>query len=178
MIGPYVPFYPTNSPGALCKPEDYLLELILIDTIALADPARDRAAEQMIERCIPADSYDAVMDLYDELSAGDETAAAANEQALLQPWYDAACAKDSLWKIQMIAKLLYVAAGGQVVSTEALADVAALAERIDATPELRALLLVEADQDPTPALRGQARSAGGPAYRVQTSLRSLPGNVQ
>ncbi|MGE5602524.1 MAG: hypothetical protein ACM30E_05710, partial [Nitrososphaerales archaeon] len=82
--------------------DELLLELILIDTVALADPRRGPIAEGLIERVISPGDYARVLDRYDELSDDDD-----NEAGLVEFVFGSASVKDSHWKSNMVRWLIY-----------------------------------------------------------------------
>jgi hypothetical protein len=122
----------------------------------------------MIERCIPGEEYERVMDLYDEMSDDNES-----ESALLLPWYARACAMDSRWKLEMVGKLLYVAAGGRTLTVQAIAEVAVLVEQIGALPEFHALLFMEVETDAGVDQCKQLRYDDQRSYKLQTGFAGV-----
>ncbi len=117
--------------------DELLLELVLIDTVALADPCRSQAAERLIDRVLSPSLYARVMDRYDELSDDDD-----DEAGLVQFFFRRASAKDSHWKSKMLRWFAYIVGGGRPLSSEGLTEVAALAAAMGASLECQALFSV------------------------------------
>ncbi len=115
--------------------DELLLELILIDTVALADPRRGPAAERLIERVLSPSDYARVLDRYDELSDDDD-----DEAGLVEFVFQCASVKDSHWKSKMVRWFVYIVGGGRPLSNEGLTEVAALAAAMGASRECQALL--------------------------------------
>lgn len=115
--------------------DELLLELILIDTVALADPRRGPVAERLVERVLSPSDYARVLDRYDELSDDDD-----DEAGLVEFVFRCASVKDSHWKSKMVRWFVYIVGGGRPLSNEALTEVAALAAAIGASREYQALL--------------------------------------
>lgn len=114
--------------------DERLLELILIDTVAIADPSRGPVAERLIERVLPPSDYARVLDRYDELSDDDD-----DEAGLVDFFFRCASAKDSHWKSKMLRWFMYIVGGGQGLSNEGLIEVASLAAAMGASREWQAL---------------------------------------
>lgn len=114
--------------------DELLLELILIDTVALADPERGPAAERLIERVLPPSDYNRVMARWDELSDDDD-----DESGLVEFCFLRAAAKDSHWKSKMLRWFTYIVGGGRPLSSEGLTEVAGLASAMGAALECQAL---------------------------------------
>lgn len=128
--------------------DEQLLELILIDTVALASPERGPAAERLIERILPPAQYNRVLDRYDELSADDD-----DEAGLVELCFRRAAGKDSHWKSKMLRWFAYIVGGGRSLSSEGLAEVACLAARMAAGCECEGLFKAFSEQPhpPTPS---------------------------
>lgn len=114
--------------------DELLLELILIDTVALADPSRSPAAERLIERVFSPSDYARVLDRYDELSDDDD-----DEAGLVEFVFRCASGKNSHWKSKMVRWFVYIVGGGRPLSSEGLTEVAALAAAMGASRECQAL---------------------------------------
>ena len=114
--------------------DELLLELILIDTVALADPSRGPAAERLIERILSPRDYARVIDRYDELSDDED-----DESGLVDFCFLCASVKDSHWKSKMLRWFSYVVGAGRPLATEGLAEVASLASAMSACAECKAL---------------------------------------
>jgi hypothetical protein len=112
--------------------DDLLLQLIVIDTLAVADPRRTAAAELMLDRCIPRRYRHRVLERYDALTEGwrDD----CDVPAL---WLPRAAARDSRWKTRMIACMIQIVTLDGAVSAAGLAEVAALARMMGAEQECR-----------------------------------------
>lgn len=113
--------------------DDYLLELILMDTIAVAGDCVAPDAERVILRFLPAGLYERIMARYDALSDDRDD----NNPALLKPWLGLAASKSSRWKRKMVARFLCILAAGGAVGDAELAEVAALASAMGARRECR-----------------------------------------
>lgn len=137
------------------KVDDYLLELILLDTIAVSGKRPLPGAERIIQRLLPAGLYDRLIERYDALT-GDYD---ADEQTVLWPWLRKAAGRDSRWKRRMIINFLCVLRTGGPLGTDELAEVAALAARMGAGRECRQVFA---------HLRPRARGAAGAARRAIT----------
>lgn len=114
--------------------DEQLLELILIDTVALSDPRRGPLAEYLIERVFSPRDYARVLDRYDELSDDED-----DEAGLVEFFFRCASAKNSHWKSKMLRWFMYIVGGGQGLSSEGLIEVAALAAAMGAGREWQAL---------------------------------------
>lgn len=124
--------------------DDYLLELILIDTLAVADPARVPAAERLIHKRIPRSIYPLVMDRFDALSED-----ADDDADVLALWLPKAALKDNRWKAKMIRWFVAVVMiGGRRVSVGQLIEIARLASAIGAAPQCQRLFRSAFDFDP------------------------------
>ncbi len=115
--------------------DDCLLQLILIDTVALRDSRRGCIAERLIEQLIPTHQYDLVMARYDELTDDSD-----DETGLLERWFCQAAARDSQWKGAMLAQLLRVIALDGELDAEGVDELGSLAQAIGATEELHTVL--------------------------------------
>lgn len=113
--------------------DDYILELILMDTIAVAGGRPRPGAELAIQRFLPAGLYDRLIERYDALSEDvDEDAS-----TLLQPWLKRAAAKSSRWKRRMIIQFIAIVRAGGAAGPAEWAEVAALAAAMGAGRECR-----------------------------------------
>lgn len=135
--------------------DEMLLELILIDTVALADPRRAPAAERLIEWALSPSDYTRVIDRYDELSDDDD-----DEAGLVEFCFRRAAAKDSHWKSKMLRWFTYIVGGGCPLSSEGLAEVASLASTMGAALECQALFRAQADRPAPPTSHPTSPSAG------------------
>jgi hypothetical protein len=118
--------------------DEYLLELILMDTIAVTGKRCIPNVEHIIQRFIPEGLYDQIIARYDELSDDRED----NNPFFLRRWLRIAASKDSRWKRKMIKRLLCVIrAGGPIGATE-LAEVASLAAAMGADQECRQVFTI------------------------------------
>ncbi len=108
--------------------DELLLELVLIDTVALAEPRRGPVAERLIERVLSPSDYARVLDRYDELSDDED-----DEAGLVDFFFQRAAMKDSHWKSKMLRWFMYIVGGGQGLSSEGLTEVAALAASMGAS---------------------------------------------
>ncbi len=116
--------------------DNWLLELILMDTIAIACDLPLPGAEQVIQHFLPIGIYDQIIARYDTLSEdGDD-----NDPCLLQPWLCKAARKDSRWKHRMIVQFLCIMRTGGAIGPEGWAKVAALAAAMGASRECRQIL--------------------------------------
>ena len=115
--------------------DEMLLELILIDSVALIDPERGAAAERLIERVLTPSDYARVLDRYDELSDDDD-----DEAGLVEFFFQCASVKHSHWKSKMLRWFVYIVGGGQGLSKEGQAEVGSLAAAMGAAREWQALL--------------------------------------
>jgi len=116
------------------KVDELLLELILIDTVALADPRRGPIAERLIERVFSPGDYVRVLDRYDEVSGDDD-----DESRMVAFYFARAACKDSRWKSKMIRWFTHIVGAGQSLTEDGLVEVANLASAIGATIECQAL---------------------------------------
>jgi hypothetical protein len=114
--------------------DEMLLELILVDTVALADPRRGPLAERLIERAMSPSDYTRVLDRYDELSDDDD-----DETGLIEFCFKRASAKDSHWKSKMLRWFTQIVGGGNPLSSDELIEVAGLASAMGANREWEAL---------------------------------------
>ncbi len=113
--------------------DDYLLELILMDSLVFASRRRITDAELIIQKFIPLRFYDRIIAHYDALSEewSDE------EAELCAYWQKCAARKSSAWKQTMIERLLGIACHSGCVDCSGPADVAALARGMGAEQECR-----------------------------------------
>ncbi len=114
--------------------DELLLELFLIDTVALVDAQRAPRAERLIERVLSPSEYTRVIDRYDELSDDDD-----DEAGLVEFFFQRASAKDTHWKSKMLRWFMYLVGGGRGLSSEGLTEVASLAAAMGAGRECQAL---------------------------------------
>lgn len=112
--------------------DDYVLELILMDTIAVAGGRARPGAEQAIQRFLPAGLYDRIIARYAALSDDED-----DDPYLLLPWLRKAARKDSRWKRRMIVRFLCIVRAGGALGADELAEVAALAAAMGAGRECR-----------------------------------------
>ncbi len=115
--------------------DDCLLQLILIDTVALRDSRRGPIAERIIEQSIPLHQYDLVMARYDELTDDSD-----DETGLQEPWYAAAAARDSRWKSALLAQLLRVIAVDSELDAAGIEELGCVAQAIRAIEEFQTVL--------------------------------------
>ncbi len=113
--------------------DDYLLELILMDTIAVAGGRCAPGVERTIQRFLPDGLYDQIVERYDAISwdADDE------DPHLLTPWLRKAAGKNSRWKRRMIVQFLNILRTGGPLGPAEWAEVAALAAAMGAGRECR-----------------------------------------
>ncbi len=116
--------------------DDYLLELILMDTMAVAGGRPIPNAEGVIQRFLPRGLYARIIERYDELSDDGED---DNPNALAR-WLRIAEHKSPRWKSKMIVRFLCIVAAGGPVGYAELAEVAALASAMGAGRECRQIL--------------------------------------
>ncbi|OQA47106.1 MAG: hypothetical protein BWY52_00349 [Chloroflexi bacterium ADurb.Bin325] len=134
MFNPH-PVYPHPTGKTHDYVDDYLLQLILIDTVALRDPRRGPVAERIIEQAIPARQYDLVMARYDELTDDSD-----DETYLLERCFRLAAGRNGHWKGALLAQLRCVIAADGEIDAAGMNELTDLAEAIDATKGLRTLL--------------------------------------
>lgn len=123
--------------------DDFLLELILIDTLTVADPTREELSERLIRRVIPRSIYPRVMDRYDDLSHN-----AADDADVLAQWLPRAAMKDNRWKAKMIRWFVLIVGGGRRVNSEQLIEIANLAAAMGAASHCQHLFRSVFDFDP------------------------------
>jgi hypothetical protein len=114
--------------------DELLLELILIDTVALADPDRGPVAERLIERVLSPNDYMRVLDRYDQLSDDSD-----DESKLMSICFTRAASKDSRWKSKMLKWFTHIVGAGRPLSQDGLVEVASFASAMGATLECQAL---------------------------------------
>jgi hypothetical protein len=119
--------------GVRATLDDYLLELILMDTIAVAGGRLIPGAERVIQRFLPMGLYDRIIARYDALSDDQDD----DGPDLLRPWLKMAASKDSRWKRRMIVRFLCIMAAGGPAGYGELAEIAALATAMGAARECR-----------------------------------------
>lgn len=113
--------------------DDYLLELILMDSLVFASKRHIPDAERIIQSFIPPGFYDRIIARYDALSeAWDDQGA-----ALCAYWHGRAARKSSAWKRMMIERLLGIVCDGGCADCRGPVEVAALAREIAAVAECR-----------------------------------------
>jgi hypothetical protein len=132
MLSPYSMHPSHNTRECL---DDCLLQLILIDTVAMRHPRRGCIAERIIERLMSIHQYDLVMARYDDLT--DDT---DDETGLVDKWFAVAAGRDSDWKGAMLAQLVRVIAVDGELDAEGIDELGSLAQAIGATEELRMVL--------------------------------------
>lgn len=113
--------------------DDYLLELILMDTIAVSGGRIIPDADRVIQRFLPPGLYERIIDRYDALAEDWD----ADEPTLLGPWLKIAASKNSRWKRRMVARFLSILAAGGTIGASELVEVAALASAMGAGRECR-----------------------------------------
>lgn len=123
--------------------DDYLLELILIDTLAVAAPYREVYSERLIRRAIPPSVYGRVMDRFDALSRD-----AADDADILAQWLPRAASKNNRWKAKMVRWFVLVVGGGRRLNSEQLIEIARLAAAMGAAPHCQQLFRAVFDFDP------------------------------
>ncbi len=114
--------------------DEMLLELILIDTVALVDPRRGPVAERLIDRVLSPGDYLRVLDRYDEMT--DDT---DDESELIGICFARAASKDSHWKSKMLRWFTHIIGAGHPLSEDGLVEMASLASAMGATLECKAL---------------------------------------
>ncbi len=114
--------------------DEQLLELILIDTVALVDPRRSCVAERLIERVLSPGDYLRVLDRYDEMTDDSD-----DESELMAICFTRAASKDSHWKSKMLRWFTYIIGAGHPLCRDGLVEVASLAAAMGATIECKAL---------------------------------------
>jgi len=124
--------------------DELLLELILVDTVALGDPVRGPIAERLIERFLSPGDYASVLDRYDELSDDDDD----DESELVSACFMKAAARDSHWKSKMLRWFTHIVGAGRPLTPAGLAEVASLAAAMNARLECQALYGVLFGVDP------------------------------
>ncbi len=126
-----------SVPASKERLDELLLELILIDTVAVTDPRRGPAAERLIERFLSPVEYARVLDRYDELTDDDD-----DESGLVEFCFRCAALKDSHWKSKMLRWFAYIVGGGRSLSSEGLTELTGLASAMGATHEWQAIVKV------------------------------------
>jgi hypothetical protein len=114
--------------------DELLLELILVDTVALADPRRGPVAERLLERILSPGDYVRVLERYDEMSDDSD-----DESELMSICFARAAAKDSHWKSKMLRWFTHIVGAGRPLSQDGLAEIATFASAMGARLECRAL---------------------------------------
>lgn len=133
----------------------YLLELILIDSLAVLDPRRGSTAERMISQCIPRHLYECVMERYDHLTGNGDQA------DVLACWLPRAAALDSRWKCTMILRFMRIVCVEGRLTEAGLADMAVLVRGMRAERECRRLFALALASDPVGQLPGAAMTCQG-----------------
>ena len=123
--------------------DEQLLELILIDTVALADPRRGPIAERLIERVLSPGDYLRVLDHYDKMTDDSD-----DESELIAICFMRAASKDSHWKSKMLRWFTHIIGAGHPLNEDGLAEVASLASAMGATLECKALYSAVFGGDP------------------------------
>jgi hypothetical protein len=127
----------------------YLLELILIDSLAALDPRRGGMAERVVERYIPRPLYERVLERYDCLACD------GDEPDVLAHWLHRAARQDTRWKSKMILRFMHIVCVEGRLTEAGMADVAELARAMAAERECRRLFsLACAGQLPAAASQG------------------------
>ncbi len=112
--------------------DDYLLELILMDSLVFTSERHIPDAERIIQSFIPPGFYDRIIARYDTLSETWD-----DPDAALCAYWGRAARKSSAWKRMMIERLLGIACYGGCADCRGPVEVAALAREIAATAECR-----------------------------------------
>lgn len=123
--------------------DDYLLELVLMDSFAVADARRIRVGERLIDRYIPNDYQSLLLERFDELTDDFD-----DDAHVLDPWLRRAAQKDSTWKIKMIGRYLSFLGAEMRITGEGLTEVAGLASAMGAAKECQELFQVAFGYDP------------------------------
>ncbi len=123
--------------------DEMLLELILVDTVALADPRRSPIAERLIERVLSPADYLRVLDRYDEMTDDSD-----DESELIAICFARAASKDSHWKSKMLRWFTHIIGAGHPLDEDGLVEVASLASAMGATLECKALYSTQFGIDP------------------------------
>jgi hypothetical protein len=118
--------------------DEYLLELILMDTIAIAGGRCIPDAERVIQHFIPQGLYDRIIARYDGLSDDRDD----HDPRFLERWLRLAAGKDAQWKRKMITRFLCILHAGGDLGVAELTEVAALAARMNAAAECRQVFCV------------------------------------
>ncbi len=113
--------------------DDYLLELILMDSLVFASSRRIPDADLIIRSFLPSGSYDQIMEHYDRLCAEWQD----EETEVCAYWQRCAARKSSAWKQMIIERLLGIVCHAGCVDCGGPADVAALAHGMGAELECR-----------------------------------------
>lgn len=114
--------------------DELLLELILIDTVALVDPRRGPVAERLIDRVLSPGDYLRVLDRYDEMTDDSD-----DESELIAICFARAASKDSHWKSKMLRWFTHIIGAGHPLTEDGLVEVASLASAMSAAQECKAL---------------------------------------
>jgi hypothetical protein len=123
--------------------DNYVLELILMDTIATTGGRCCQGAERVIQRYVPPGLYDRIIERYDELSDDRDDF----NPNFLDPWFKLAASKDSRWKRKMIQRFLCILRASGPIGKSELRDVAALAAAMNASGECSQVLCVATRTD-------------------------------
>lgn len=111
--------------------DDYLLELILMDSLVFASDRRIPDADRIIQSFIPAGLYDRIMARYAAIADD------ADDGYLYLParWQQRAAQKSPAWKRMMITRFLQIISPDGCIGDRDLAEVADLAQSIGAERE-------------------------------------------
>lgn len=111
--------------------DDYLLELILMDSLVFVSSRYIPDADRIIQSFIPAGIYDRIMARYAAIADD------ADDSYLCLParWQQRATQKSSAWKRMMIMRFLQIVSADGHVRARDLAEVATLAQSMGAERE-------------------------------------------
>lgn len=111
--------------------DDYLLELILMDSLVFTSARRIPDAERIIQSFIPPGLYDRIIARYDALAAEE-----SDEDAYLQErWQRRAARKNSAWKRMMIERFLRIVEQNGCYCVQDLTEIARMARGMGAERE-------------------------------------------
>ncbi len=113
--------------------DNYLLELILMDSFVSTSARCIPQAESIIQSYLPAGLYEQIIERYDELSS----TGAVDDDLLPLLWQKRAVRQNSAWKRMMIERCLQILCAGGCCDTLGLAEVAILARNMAAEQECR-----------------------------------------
>lgn len=113
--------------------DEYLLELILMDSLVFSSSRCIPGAERVIQSFIPPGFYDRIIARYDAVSDDWDDA----EARVPVSWLGRAASQSSAWKRMMIERFLQIICLGGGISHQELREVAALAHSMGAEQECR-----------------------------------------